>query len=98
MAYNETQISKLRASAPLNLAKAKILAAEMGVSHRSIISKAKSLGLEYIKLEPAAKKSAAKDTVTKADLLARIRSKIETDREGDLVKEELEKICEFFAI
>jgi len=98
MAYTDTQISKLRASAPLDLAKAKTLAAEMGVSHRSIISKAKSLGLEYIKLAPASKKSAAKDTVTKADLLARIRSKIETDREGDLVKEELEKICEFFAI
>ena len=97
MAYTDTQISKLRAAAPLNLEKAKTLAAEMGVSHRSIISKAKSLGLEYIKLAPAAKKAKA-DTVTKADLLARIRSKIETDREGDLVKEELEKICEFFAI
>ena len=97
MAYTDTQISKLRAAAPLNLEKAKTLAAEMGVSHRSIISKAKSLGLEYIKLTPAAKKAKA-DTVTKADLLARIRSKIETDREGDLVKEELEKICEFFAI
>lgn len=93
MAYTDTQISKLRASAPLDLAKAKTLAAEMGVSYRSIISKAKSLGLDYIKLEPAAKKSAAKDTVTKAVINNGIRKALGmAEREGDLTKAELETV------
>lgn len=97
MAYTESMIAKIHASAPLNLAVATELASEFGVSYRSVISKAKQLGVEYVKKAPAAKKAKA-DTVTKAELLTRIRSKIGTNREGDLNKEELEKICEFFAI
>lgn len=91
MAYTDTQISKLRAAAPLNLEKAKTLAAEMGVSHRSIISKAKSLGLEYIKLAPAAKKPV--NTVTKAVINNGIRKALGmAEREGDLTKAELENV------
>ena len=93
MAYTDTQISKIRANAPLNLDKAKALAAEMGVSYRSVISKAKSLGVEYIKLAPAAKKSAAKDTVTKAVINNGIRKALGmAEREGDLTKAELETV------
>jgi len=98
MAYTETMIAKIQAAAPLNLEIAKDLASDLGVSYRSVISKAKQLGVEYVKKAPAAKKSAAADTVTKAELLGRIREKIGTDREGDLNKAELEKICEFFVI
>lgn len=97
MAYTESQNAKIRARAPLNMAIAQELATEFGVSYRSVISKAKQLGVEYVKKAPAAKKAKA-DGVTKAQLLDRIRGKIGTNREGDLNKEELEKICEFFAI
>lgn len=97
MAYTESMIAKIHAAAPLNLEKAHELAGEMGVTYRSVISKAKQLGVEYVKKAPAAKKAKA-DSVTKAQLLERIRGKIGTNREGDLNKEELEKICEFFAI
>jgi len=98
MAYTESMIAKIQAAAPLNLEIAKDLASDLGVSYRSVISKAKQLGVEYVKKAPAAKKSAAADIVTKAELLGRIREKIGTDREGDLNKAELEKICEFFVI
>ena len=44
--YTPAMIAKLQAAAPLNLAKAKALASDFGnVSYRSVISKAKHLGL-----------------------------------------------------
>ena len=46
--YTPAMIAKLQAAAPLNLAKAKDLAADFGLSHRSVISKAKHLGLDYV--------------------------------------------------
>jgi hypothetical protein len=68
--YTEKMIARLNASAPLNLEKAHKLAEEFGsVSYRSIIAKAKSLGLEYISKAPAAKRPAGP---TKKDLVAEI--------------------------
>ena len=63
--YTPAMIAKLQAAAPLNLAKAKDLAADFGLSHRSVISKAKHLGLDYIVAPKAAKKirSSKADTV-----------------------------------
>ena len=63
--YTPAMIAKLQAAAPLNLAKAKDLAANFGLSHRSVISKAKHLGLDYIVAPKAAKKirSSKADTV-----------------------------------
>ena len=98
MAYSESQVAKIRSRAPLNMEIATELASEFGVSYRSVISKAKQLGVEYVKKAPVAKKAKDANAVTKADLLSRIRAKIGTDREGDLNKEELDKICEFFVI
>ena len=46
--YTPAMIAKLQAAAPLNLAKAKDLATDFGLSHRSVISKAKHLGLDYV--------------------------------------------------
>ena len=63
--YTPAMIAKLQAAAPLNLAKAKALASDFGnVSYRSVISKAKHLGLGY-DVTPAAKKirSSKADTV-----------------------------------
>ena len=64
--YTPAMIAKLQAAAPLNLAKAKDLAADFGnVSHRSVISKAKHLGLDYVVTAKAAKqiRSSKADTV-----------------------------------
>lgn len=92
MAYSDTQVARLRAAAPLNLAKAQDLASEFGVSYRSIISKATQLGIAYDKKAPAAKK-AAESGPTKAVIVAGIRQKLSlADREGDLTKAELEAI------
>ncbi len=90
--YTETMIARLNAEAPLDLAKAQALSAEFGnVTHRSVISKAKSLGLEYVKAQPARK--AKSDEPTKADILRGIRlATALPDREGDLTKAELSTI------
>ena len=84
--YTPAMVAKLQGAAPLNLETAKDLAAEFGVSHRSVISKAKHLGLEYVKASPKAKAVA----ITKADLTDAIRKAIALpDRSGDLTKAEL---------
>ena len=63
--YTPAMIAKLQDAAPLDLAKAKDLAADFGLSHRSVISKAKHLGLDYVVAPKAAKKirSSKADTV-----------------------------------
>ena len=92
MAYSEKMVATLRAAAPLDLAKAQALGAEFGVSYRSVISKAKQLGVEYIKQAPAAKKAKV-DGPTKAATLQAIRENCRLPvREGDLTKAELETI------
>ena len=89
--YTPEMVARITAAAPLNLAKAKELAADFGnVSHRSVISKAQSLGVEYVKAAPAARVSRGP---TKADILAEIRRAVAlADREGDLTKAELSTI------
>jgi hypothetical protein len=88
--YTETMIATMRKVAPLNLDKAKDLASGFGVSHRSVISKAKSLGLEYVKASPKAR--AAKG-ITKAELTDAIRQAVALpDRSGDLTKAELDVV------
>jgi len=91
--YTEKMVAELRAATPLNLEKAKAFASEFGLSHRSIISKAKQLGLDY---EAQPKRAASKRVgPTKADLLDGIRKALALpDREGDLTKAELESVFE----
>ena len=93
--YTDQMVAKIKASAPLNLAKAQELSSEFGnVTYRSVISKAKSLGVEYVKAAPAAKKS-RDDAPTKAQYLAAIRKGLALpDREGDLTKAELATVLE----
>ena len=94
--YTEKMVAELRAATPLNLEKAKAFASDWGLSHRSIISKAKSLGLDY---ESQPKRVASKRVgPTKADLLDGIRKALTLpDREGDLTKAELESVLEHLA-
>lgn len=91
--YTPAMVAAITAAAPLNLAKAKALAAEFGnVTYRSVISKAQSIGVEYVKLAPVARKAKA-DTPTKAEYLAAIRKGLAlADREGDLTKAELSAV------
>ena len=93
--YTETMIAAMRKVAPLNLDKAKDLASGFGVSHRSVISKAKSLGIEYVKAGPRAKVASGP---TKAQLANAIRKAVSlSDREGDLTKAELARVLEHLA-
>lgn len=91
--YTDAMIARMKAVAPLNIEKARELAAEFGLSHRSVISKAKNLDIEYT---PAARKAASKPTgPTKAETLAAIRLALALDaREGDLTKAELVRVAE----
>ena len=67
--YTPAMIAKIQAASPLDLAKAKALASDFGnVSHRSVISKAKHLGLDYVPATKPAKTLRA----SKADVVSAI--------------------------
>ena len=90
--YTPEMVARINAAAPLNLAIARELATDFGLSPRSVISKAKSLGVEYVKAAPV-KRAAKADTPTKAEYLAAIRKGLAlADREGDLTKAELSAV------
>ena len=97
--YTNPMIDAIRNAAPLDLAKAHALAstddfAKADVGYRSVIAKAKSLGVEYVKAAPAAKKAKV-ETPTKAEYLRDIRAALALpDREGDLTKAELVAVLE----
>lgn len=94
MAYTTKMITQIENAQPLNLEIAKQLASDMGVSYRSIISKAKQMGFEYVAKAPAMKK-AKSDEPTKAEILGSIREACElADRDGDLTKAELQIILQ----
>ena len=72
--YTPTMIEKMSKAQPLNLSKAQAFASEFGVSHRSIIAKALSLGLTY---EKKAVSSSSSDRATKADLVREIEQSLQ---------------------
>ena len=92
--YTNPMIEAVRSAAPLDLSKAHALAnsdlfAKADVSYRSIIAKAKSLGVDYVKAAPAAKAPRDQEP-TKAHYLAEIRKSLALpERSGDLTKAEL---------
>ena len=92
--YTNPMIEAIRTAAPLDLSKAHALAnsdlfAKADVSYRSIIAKAKSLGVDYVKAAPAAKAPRDQEP-TKAHYLAEIRRALALpERSGDLTKAEL---------
>lgn len=69
--YTDEMVETLKASAPLNLEKAKALEETLGRSWRSIVAKAKSLGLEYVAAEKPTKKETKE---TKAEIVAEIET------------------------
>jgi hypothetical protein len=94
-AYTSNMVAELTKNAPLNLGKAKAFAEKYpAVTYRSVIAKAKSLGLEYEKAAPVARK-AKSDEPTKAATLGAIRKALALpEREGDLTKAELVSVLE----
>jgi len=94
MAYTTKMIEQIENAQPLNLAKAQALATDLGVTYRSIISKAKQMGFEYVAKAPAMRKEKSNEP-TKADILTNIRSACNlAEREGDLTKAELAEILQ----
>jgi len=94
MAYTTKMIEQIENAQPLNLAKAQALATDLGVTYRSIISKAKQMGFEYVAKAPAMKKDKSNEP-TKAEILGSIREACElADRDGDLTKAELQIILQ----
>ena len=72
--YSAEQEAAIIAASPLNLESAKALAESMGKSYKSVIAKAKSLGLPY-NSKPVAKKRPV--SVTKAQLVTLIEQGLE---------------------
>lgn len=74
--YTPVQVAALEKAQPLNLEKAKALASELNKPYRSVIAKAKQLGLQYENKQPAAKRPKG---VTKASLVEMISEHTELD-------------------
>ena len=73
--YTAEQIAVLENAQPLNQAIAVELAEQLGKTSRSIIAKAKSLGLDYeVKVKPAKRVAASK-----ADLVNAIAKAVDAD-------------------
>lgn len=69
--YSEAQEAAIRAAAPLNLEKAKALGVEIGKSYRSVIAKAKNMGIDY---EGKAKPAKRVGGMTKPEMVEAIQS------------------------
>jgi hypothetical protein len=72
--YSETQVQAIVDAAPLDFEKAQALAIQLDKSHRSVISKAKSLGVEYV-----GKTAAKKRGIGKPDLVLAIAKSMNVD-------------------
>ena len=68
MAYTSIQENRIRESAPINKAKAETLASEFGVTLRSVISKAISMKVEYIKESRPATKAVVRKVEVVRDI------------------------------
>ena len=76
--YTDQMVATMSARAPLNAEICSELASEFGngITSRSVIAKAKSLGLDYtVKAKPARKKAAA----SKADIVNAIAKAVDAD-------------------
>ena len=79
MSYTDKETAAIVAASPLTFEAAQELAEELGKTQRSIIAKAKSLGVEYI---PKAKPAKRTPGIRKADLIAQISAKTGQDMDG----------------
>lgn len=87
--YTDSMVAELSNNAPFDYSKAEIFAERYQISVRSVISKVKSLGLEYTPKAKASRKRADAGP-NKAAVLSDLRAKLGlADRDGDLTKAEL---------
>ncbi len=77
--YTPEMEKAVRDAAPLDLAGAKALGSELGMSYRSVIAKTKSLGLTYISKPVPARKP---KEVTKAELVTELAGSLEMKLDG----------------
>ena len=74
--YTQAMCEKMASVQPLNAEVCSTLATEFGLTQRSVIAKAKSLGLDYVvKAKPTAKKVAP----TKMDIVRAIEKGLDAD-------------------
>lgn len=76
MAYTEAQITELKAVEGLDLAKAKAFGEKHGISHRSVIAKARALDIPYKTQTTATKVVAKKSDVRRKTDIARSISEL----------------------
>lgn len=76
--YSPEMEARIRAAAPLNMDSAKEIAAEIGKSYRSVIAKAKSLGVEYHSKPKPQKRVGG---MTKPQMVAAIATALDVDAE-----------------
>ena len=74
--YTEEMVATLKTNAPIDFAKAQVLAVELDRSVKSIIAKCKRENIEYISKPAPAKKKYAP---TKADLVSAICKAVDLD-------------------
>jgi len=75
--YSDDMIAAIRAAAPLTFEGAQALEKEIGKSYRSIIAKAKSLGVEYVAKE--APKKRVTGAISKGEIVAAIAGAVGVD-------------------
>ena len=71
--YSVEQVAILKAAAPIDLEKAKVLGDQLGKSYRSIIAKCMSEKIEYVAKKPEPKRI---NNVTKSDMVKAIQSRL----------------------
>ena len=79
MAYSASETAAIVAASPLTYERALELASELGKTHRSVIAKAKQMGVDYV---PKAKPAKRPKGVTKADLVSAISARLGVGLDG----------------
>ena len=77
--YTPEMIAAIEAAVPLDLEKAKDVAEKIGKTYRSVIAKAKSLGLTYVSKPAPAKKAKG---LTKAEKVSILAARMNTKLDG----------------
>lgn len=97
-AYTEKMVATLNAGSPWTFAAAEAFAKENNLSTRSVVSKIKSLGLDYIPKPKAARKNP--DAVRKADVVAALAAKLGADADtlAGLAKADAKALAELVRV
>jgi len=97
-AYTDVMVAKLNAGAPWTFANAEAFAKENNLSTRSVVSKIKSLGLEYQPKPKAARKNP--DAIRKADVVSALATQLgaDADKLAGLAKADMKALAELVRV